>query len=390
MHLVEHHADTKRLTSRGNIVHLPQLNCAHQPSVGPTIATAAWHNSSSLLARRLNVDRNLKEQRAGREILQSAPVTVIVPTGSKCNVKCVFCTDRSPGTSYQYKNLSFDSFLRFASPLRKAKSVGLYGWGEPLVNRDYERIFDYVASEFYGIEIYVTTNGILLDDRWATKFLDYEPTRLTISVNAATRQTYRDILKADSFDRVVSNTRNLLELRRQRGRRRPTVTLSFVSIVPNIMELPDFVDLAADLGADHVLVQDFKVLEEGQEIYSLVNSPERARRYYEEGQARASQRGIGLSTFQPVSYFDDHDPTDCFDPWESFRVAENGDVYPCCYSGHVMGNVLQQSVEEIWNGAEYRDYRRRVNTSDPPVECQRCTKKAKATTLVSHRWRREQ
>ena len=154
-------------------------------------------------------------------------------------------------------------------------------------------------------------------------------------------------------------------------------------------ELPDFVDLAADIGADYVLVQDFKVLEPGQEELSLYFEPELAASSFRLAQERARERSIMFSTFQPTLYLDSDSSTDCFDPWECVRIGENGDVFPCCYSEHVMGNVLRQSLDEVWNGNEFREYRRRVNTDDPPKECRSCVKKTRGTQFRSYRWHRE-
>lgn len=346
------------------------------------------HIQKSISSRQENITINLREQRESKEVLKSHPITIVLPTGSKCNLKCVFCTDRSPMSPYSYRNLTFEEFLRYTEPLQSGKSVGLYGWGEPLVNRDYRKIFEHIVKNFSGIEIYVTTNGVLIDQNWANTFINYEWTRLTISVNASTRHTYQKIMKADTFEKVISNVQRLITLRDKLRKVGPTVTLSFVSMVQNIEELPAFVDLAADLRVDYVLVQDFKILEEGQEGYSLVNCPGLAEKFYEEAKIQSEERRIPLSTFQPISYFDNHEPMDCFEPWESFRIAENGDVFPCCYSNYVMGNILQQSVEEIWNGAEYRYYRRNVNSNEPPLECRLCTKKDVNLQFVSHQWRR--
>jgi MoaA/NifB/PqqE/SkfB family radical SAM enzyme len=37
-----------------------------------------------------------------------------------------------------------------------------------------------------------------------------------------------------------------------------------------------------------------------------------------------------------------------------------------------MGNLLEQSLEEIWNGEVYRTYRRTINTFRPPAACLWC------------------
>ena len=350
--------------------------------------TAALVESHDHTARARNYKLNQSEKREFKEILMSKPTTLILPTGSRCNMKCIFCTDRSLTTRYQYRDLSFNEFLRFTEPLQYAKSVGLYGWGEPLVNPHYALIFDYVTSEHYSIEVHVVTNGVLLNEKWIHRLANYEWSSVTVSVNAANRSTYQQLAGMDAFQNVIHNIRHLVQIRAANGKQNPVLILSFVTLVHNIKELPAFVDLAADLGSDAILIQDFKILERGQESHSLFNSPSLATECYLRAKERSEERGISLMTLQPVIYSGHSSSDVCFDPWDSFRVAENGDVYTCCYSRHVMGNILEQGLDEIWNGKNYRYYRRNVNTDNPPPECRRCAKKSLPDQLINHKWNR--
>jgi radical SAM protein with 4Fe4S-binding SPASM domain len=351
-------------------------------------ALAALAEARGYATRAMNYKLNGSEKQECKEILESRPTTLILPTGSKCNMKCIFCTDRTGTTRYHYKNLSFNEFLRFAEPLQCAKSVGLYGWGEPLVSPHYTRIFDYVTKEHYSIEVHVVTNGVLMGEKWIHKLVNYEWSNVTVSINAAGRLTYQRLMGMDMFQEVVRNVRHLVQIRTASGKRSPILTLSFVTLTQNIEELPAFVDIAADLGSDAILIQDFKILEKGQEKYSLFNLHSLANECYLRAKERSEKRGIPLMALQPIIYSDRSLPEACFDPWDSFRVAENGNVYTCCYSSQVMGNVLEQKLDEIWNGNNYRYYRRTVNTENPPPECRCCVKKVLSEQLISHKWNR--
>jgi MoaA/NifB/PqqE/SkfB family radical SAM enzyme len=49
----------------------------------------------------------------------------------------------------------------------------------------------------------------------------------------------------------------------------------------------------------------------------------------------------------------------CYNPWTHFEVNNpNGDVTMCCDVPTVLGNVNEQSIEEIWNGEKYQKLRR--------------------------------
>jgi len=268
--------------------------------------------------------------------------------------------------------------------LSNALTVNLYGWCEPLVNPDYPAIYDYVTEKYHGIELSLVTNGSLLSDHWARKLVSYEWARLTVSLNATNASTHRTLTRSDQFERVMENVRNVIDLRRAEGKNSPHISLSFVAMVQNIEQLPGFVDLAAGLGADAVVIQNLVVLRKEHEQYSLIHRPDAARRMYGEARRKAMEHGIGLSAFSPASYFLDQGerwrPLFCRDPWESFWVMPAGDVCVCCYLDTVMGNLDRQSLEQIWNGDHYQYYRKHVNSNDLPEGCKRCPKKYKGAS----------
>jgi radical SAM protein with 4Fe4S-binding SPASM domain len=103
-------------------------------------------------------------------------------------------------------------------------------------------------------------------------------------------------------------------------------------------------------------------------VLCTVRTPERPGRYrlvldlVREGVrwfGEACQRPelwVGVSDRYALSYF----PAPlghCEYPWRYLSVKVDGDVYPCCWLSKPMGNVLRQSVEEIWNGERYRRLR---------------------------------
>lgn len=67
----------------------------------------------------------------------------------------------------------------------------------------------------------------------------------------------------------------------------------------------------------------------------------------------------------------------CPYPWASFTIASNGDVVACCRDlDHktVLGNLLHQEFEEIWNGEKYQALRRDLSGKRPErhAACANC------------------
>jgi MoaA/NifB/PqqE/SkfB family radical SAM enzyme len=196
---------------------------------------------------------------AQREIhLTSKPVSVMVPTGQRCNLKCNMCIDRS--NPDLLCDLSFSEFQRFVPFIGDATSVALYGWGEPLVNPAYDKILKHVLDRFPGIILHISTNGILLNTRWRKTLIGLTNCFLNVSVNAARRETYEKIMGCDFFDKVLNNVRLLSQAKRANHSRFPIIRLSFVMQAGNVNELPEFVQIAQELRANDVLVSELILL----------------------------------------------------------------------------------------------------------------------------------
>lgn len=54
----------------------------------------------------------------------------------------------------------------------------------------------------------------------------------------------------------------------------------------------------------------------------------------------------------------------------SICISENGNVYPCAgWQDYVVGNLKNQSIQDIWNNSEKVQYLRNIRNKDFPVCC---------------------
>ena len=58
----------------------------------------------------------------------------------------------------------------------------------------------------------------------------------------------------------------------------------------------------------------------------------------------------------------------------NLRIDPNGNVLPCGFIRKSFGNVFQEPVEEIWNGKEFRTFRRMLLGGNLLPVCKRCCK----------------
>lgn len=67
--------------------------------------------------------------------------------------------------------------------------------------------------------------------------------------------------------------------------------------------------------------------------------------------------------------------TFCMAPFMHIHNVPNGDILPCCIGlGGSMGNLYENSIEEIWNNEKYRQLRNDMLNDVPSNHCTRCYK----------------
>ncbi len=342
--------------------------------------------------REMNRELNRLETVFQKPSLVSSPPVLQLPTGTRCNLRCNFCTERGPAVDHGYADLTLEDFIPMAEGLNWASIVQLWGWGEPFLNPHYRAIFDYVSNSFPGIEINISTNGTLFDCAWQRRVLEHGRISVNVSVNAATRASYRCITGKDLFDRLCKNLRSFRAMREEyRGRARAFFSVSFVVTRDNLHEMTDFIELAADFGVDHAQFMDLMHISPSAPRISAAPLAQAVREGFAAALARAAARGISVGSFLPYAENDylaldrygggcahasDDDSTvplkPCYEPWKTMLVCSDGTATLCCRSGVVTGNLRESGLEAVWNSEVYRHYRETINSQAPPEICRNC------------------
>lgn len=123
----------------------------------------------------------------------------------RCNIRCFYCMpDENVRFLPRRDILSFEEIERFA---RVAAGLGVnklrLTGGEPLVRAELHKLVERLAS-IDGIEdIALTTNGILLAEQ-ARALKDAGLSRINISLDALSEETFRHIARREGLDRVLA------------------------------------------------------------------------------------------------------------------------------------------------------------------------------------------
>ncbi len=288
-----------------------------------------------------------------------------------CNSRCLTCSRReqpAPGELDTRQGLDLIDQIQDLGVL----SLSFSG-GEPLVRRDFPLLVAHAARR--GLHTSVSTNGLLLKGDMLSRLLDAGLCSVYLSLDGACAET-NDRLRGISggFSRVCAAAEELLTRRRQG---RPRVFFNTTVSRANVDELPALADLAVSTGVDGLTLQPAQLFSEArlEPDSDLVLSAADAPRVEAALQAilAAHPRLIPL----PAPYLEKMDSfiespevvlsIPCVAAYMHAVIGSTGTVYPCPVEFAPMGNVKEQSLREIWWGADAAALRERIARGDHPA-----------------------
>jgi len=328
------------------------------------------------MTRRENLIRLRQHWERGDEVLESRPAVLYLEATAVCNLDCPMCPITMHFPEYQYETKWFQIELlpKLAELLPLARRCFLSGGGEPFLH---PRFFEIVAAvKSAGAEAIFNSNGTLLDEARALRLIELQADCVSFSVDGSSAETYQAIRRGADFEQVCANIARLSRLKQKRGSERPFLNLQFTLQDRNLNDLGGLVELARRLGIHHVVVEPltpvFNFNSEYRAYYQAhAVPPAAAAPRLRQIQPEAERAGILLTSH----YLDQEQPRTarpCVEPWLTFGVRVNGEVFACCGAPLLMGNLAEQSWQEIWNGEAYRNLRRGLARGEAPESCRLC------------------
>ena len=109
-----------------------------------------------------------------------------VEVSSICNMSCSYCLAPTIGAHRKPGLMSMEVFKEVASKIvgffnkGTQRELWLHGTGEPLLNKDLVKMIKYLKGQV-PIEIFISTNGILIDDQTVTALKEADIKRIDVS-----------------------------------------------------------------------------------------------------------------------------------------------------------------------------------------------------------------
>ncbi|WP_147821925.1 radical SAM protein [Salidesulfovibrio onnuriiensis] len=303
--------------------------------------------------------------------VMSYPEQITLMPLQVCNYKCIMCNEWK---AREKPEMSPELLEKIRHVLPFVRTLFITG-GEPLMYRHLESLLS-MGSEA-GCDLWMVSNGALLDERRRDMLMTHGLKRLKISLDAAKNSTYKAI-RGGNFFKVIRNIAQLYQTKVERGLEFPEVQLGFVAMRKNIAELPRLVVMASELGVKNIYVSYMGVQNEESIPESLYFYQDMSDEYMQAATEAAMRHGVLLelpplfSAEPSPEHVFDRSSELCHEPWRNLFIRPDGRCNLCCGGGGGCGNLNETSFKEMWNHPARVHAREKVNTDTPPKLCLSC------------------
>jgi MoaA/NifB/PqqE/SkfB family radical SAM enzyme len=320
--------------------------------------------------QRQNIERNTREMKEGKTLLESVPQRLVLELTNTCNLSCVMCGRHSKNFQPTFFNL--DWLHKFAPIMDRVTEVTLFGWGEPTVHPKFRQILEYLDG--FAVKKYFLTNGMLLN-RFADLIVDTVDV-LAISLDGANQSTNDRIRHGADFNKIIENLRCLVTKRNASPQKRPYINFVMTLMKDNLHELPLLVELAHSLGIEEVKAVYLTSFSQTMAPQVLFDQQEEVKTVFAETMRLAQRSGILVK----LPYLQGEDPgggaphKPCFVGWRDFFLGSDRFVRPCQSTAQKFISIQDHSdFMGMWNSCEYQTFRESVNQANSmPSQCSIC------------------
>ena len=308
------------------------------------------------------------------ELAHVFPVVAQVEPTVCCDLSCTFCHSKDIRRSRPKQHMSYEEFRHILDQLNFLVVLGIVGMGEPTRNSDFFRMVRLAVQK--GIATHTVTNCNLHTQEIAEQLICTGLRRVAVSIDGATAETHERGRLGASFTRILTNLERLVRLRK--SGRIPRIAVQMLALEYNYREIPAMTHLCLKMGVDELTIQG-RPTDWGKNSYvdqTVKRAGTTAGEDYEKAinEAKTIARGSRLIFEDHRSYYNIDDP--CRKPWRDIYVATTGEVVPCCTIADpkvmCMGNLFEQSFNDIWNGPKYIAFRKSIRGGHIPRCCFQC------------------
>ncbi len=319
---------------------------------------------------------------------------VYIEINNTCNLNCKMCYRRSWKDPLGFmKEEVFEKLCSDLKAFPEIREVVVGGIGEPTFHPMFKEWITRLVKR--GWYVKVTTNGTLINDDLAELLVSLPVGEVIISVDSPEEDVFADI-RGISLSTVFDATRRLIQKRKERSQAFPRVFWEMVIMKENVHLIEKEIQKAAEFGVSGLILSNIIPFAEevkNDPIYPLT---------YEEALALKDKLylwsvryGVKLEIPEFTIKSERYCP---FVLDHATVIGWDGEVLPCYRLSHTytewvigepvevqrysFGNIMNESLYDIWNKPEYRLFRLKVKTNQVP-DCATCDFKGKCLLMES-------
>jgi radical SAM protein with 4Fe4S-binding SPASM domain len=328
----------------------------------------------------------------------SYPAILSVEITTNCNLRCTMCALSGTGTrSSQSPGDIYDVvWQRVLQVAPKVGYININGWGENFSN---PRFLDFLRDlDDLGVPVCFTTNGTFITPDIAARLGELRNIdRITVSVDSPDPETFKEI-RGIRLDTVLQGLRSLVD----NYPRLEDVIVCSVVMDRNLSGLRAFPALLASIGLRNYVLLGMvanggAIAEDGVSIEAAAAAIDDIRAIcssrgmnflvhpYLENRVSGRRSSLPTHATEMLNRYSGRSPVptrQCSSPWDHLFVNRNGLVLPCCNcspweqaggaSDGILGDLRQNSFEEVWASDRVRRFQNRLRRGDLPEVCRAC------------------
>ena len=290
------------------------------------------------------------------------PRRLQIETTNRCNAACAMCPilqmKRAKG------DMTWELWAKLVAELKSRpalRRVMLHIMGEPLLHPRFVEMFRYLREQAPHQPVEFSTNGSVLTSDKARELVEVGFEQINFSLDACSPETHAKIRKGLNFDKVMANLEGLIQIVAESGKNRPRILVQMIKMDVNREEWPLFEKRWTGLAEKYPFFELYI-----KEQWSWGG-------YIDSGQAQMEQEKGILAL--PCSF-----------PFDQLDVYYDGSVGFCCLDEDAdlaVGDLNEQTLEEIWNSPRMGEIRRKFTKMDfSGLRCDQCGERLRYRSLA--------
>lgn len=303
---------------------------------------------------------------------QKYPKRLHIEVTSRCNFKCITCKHGFVNYGNDMPKTVLNTVIEELLPY--AEEIEMQGTGESLLSPDFKMLFA-ATKQYPEIKKILITNASLISEEQIFDFVTSNM-ELIVSLDGAGFDSYRLNRPVGNFEKIVNTLKSIGKIRMEIGDARFSYIINMVVTRENYHCIENLVRLAKMVGVDFLHVSEVRECMPDKETWNRLKldqceERETFEKYLLKCKQLAKEIGLGFS-FNPYEKNSQIKKKICVSPWQHIFIGAEGDVKFCCEQNYIIGNLLKNSFEEIWNSEKALEFRNNMIVGEYHPICLNC------------------